>query len=517
MPVKKTTRLRVKAHDWMSSLPLRFKLTILIVFSMLLILLTILFMYFNLNRITRQMDEIYVGNVKLNELGDALEMVQTSMTDYLDTKSTDSLENYYAAEQQYRNLLSGLETRVTDNRLKLMERNIYYTSESYLALTRDTIEAKRGRNVEKYKSYYEEAEPLYQYINTYIASLNNYRFRANTDSYNELISAVGYLELMSIIMFGIMAAFDIMLIVLVTRNITQPLHELAQAANKVSSGKLDETPVVKVHGKDEVGVVTMAFNQMVSSIPGYMERLRISMETEQFMKEKELMMEANLKDARLKILQAQINPHFLFNTMNAGTQLAMMEHADRTYEYIQNVASFFRYNISKNDEVSLRQEIELVDIYIYILNVRFSGEICFTKNIESDELLDIMLPSMILQPIVENSINYGIRSIEREGRIELSVYRVDENVCISVTDNGIGMSQELIQKILSGQYSESDSVVTSDATDIEEKKGNGVGLNNVIERLRLYFDGANSFEIISGGRDQGTEVVITIPIADGII
>ena len=137
MPVKKTTRLRVKAHDWMSSLPLRFKLTILIVFSMLLILLTILFMYFNLNRITRQMDEIYVGNVKLNELGDALEMVQTSMTDYLDTKSTDSLENYYAAEQQYRNLLSGLETRVTDNRLKLMERNIYYTSESYLALTRN--------------------------------------------------------------------------------------------------------------------------------------------------------------------------------------------------------------------------------------------------------------------------------------------------------------------------------------------------------------------------------------------
>ena len=166
--------------------------------------------------------------------------------------------------------------------------------------------------------------------------------------------------------------------------------------------------MVKVHSEDEVGVVTMAFNQMVSSIPGYMERLRVSMEKEQFMKEKELLMEANLKDARLKILQAQINPHFLFNTMNAGTQLAMMEHADKTYEYIQNVASFFRYNISKNDEVTLRQEIELVDIYIYILNVRFSGDIHFTKNIEDDSLLDIMLPSMIIQPIVENSINYGI-------------------------------------------------------------------------------------------------------------
>lgn len=496
------------------NLPLRLKLSILVVGSMTLILLTNLFMYLNLNRITKQMDEIYVGNVKLNELGDALVQVQNSMTNYLDTKSTDSLEDYYDAEQKYKNMLDGLETRVTDNQLKMMERSIYFMSDSYLQLTSETIEAKRGRNVEKYKEHYEEAGEIYDLINVYIMSLNNFRFRANTESYNAFISSVGYLEIIVIIMFGIMAVFDIMLVVAVTSNITQPLHELALAANKVSSGKLDETPVVKVHSEDEVGVVTMAFNQMVSSIPGYMERLRVSMEKEQFMKEKELLMEANLKDARLKILQAQINPHFLFNTMNAGTQLAMMEHADKTYEYIQNVASFFRYNISKNDEVTLRQEIELVDIYIYILNVRFSGDIHFTKNIEDDSLLDIMLPSMIIQPIVENSINYGIRSIEREGIIDLSIYQVDDNVCISVMDNGIGMSQELIHKILSGEYKDSDSQSsnTTDSTDMEEKKGNGVGLQNVMERLRLYFDSTNSFEIISGGRDQGTEVVITIPL-----
>ena len=75
------------------------------------------------------------------------------------------------------------------------------------------------------------------------------------------------------------------------------------------------------------------------------------MEKEQQLKEKEILMEAHLKDAQLKYLQAQINPHFLFNTLNAGSQLAMMEHADRTYDYIQNVAAFFRYNVSKNDEV----------------------------------------------------------------------------------------------------------------------------------------------------------------------
>ena len=103
------------------------------------------------------------------------------------------------------------------------------------------------------------------------------------------------------------------------------------------------------------------------------------------------------------------------NTLNAGAQLAMMEGADRTYEYVQNVAEFFRYNVKKsNDIVTVREELELVDHYIYILNVRFSGDIHYGKEIEED-LLDSCMPSMILQPIVENSVNHGIRD-ERRGK-----------------------------------------------------------------------------------------------------
>ena len=133
------------------------------------------------------------------------------------------------------------------------------------------------------------------------------------------------------------------------------------------------------------------------------------MEIQQSLKEKELMMEAHLKDAQLKYLQAQINPHFLFNTLNAGAQLAMMEGADRTYDYVQNVAEFFRYNVKKgNETVTVREEIELVDNYIYILNVRFSGEIHYEKKIE-ESLLSIQMPGMILQPVVENCVNHGIR------------------------------------------------------------------------------------------------------------
>ena len=489
----------------LSDLQLRTKLSILIIGSTLLILMVNIFMYYNLNRITLQIDEVYVGNVKLNELSDALDMVQSSMRDYLNTKNTDSLDEYYRAAQKYSDLTNELDVKISDNQMILMERSIYWMSQKYISLTEETIGSKRGRNIEKYKDRYEKASEIYSYINSYITSLNEYRFRANTESYNALSSAVGYLEFLSIIMFAVLIAFDIMLVLLVTRNITQPLLDLSIAADMVSAGELDKVEQVKVHSKDEVGVVTEAFNQMVSSIPGYLTRLKDSMEKEQLLKEKELMMEAHLKDAHLKYLQAQINPHFLFNTMNAGTQLAMMEHADRTYEYIQNVAAFFRYNVSEKDEVTLREEIELVDTYIYILNVRFAGDIHFSKEIESDELLDVKLPGMVLQPIVENCVNYGIRDIEREGKIMLSVYAADANVYISVADNGVGMKQEIIQSILSGNYTSEDIEASKD------KKGNGVGLKNVIERLKLYFDDKNSVEIISNGRDQGTEVVITIP------
>ena len=484
----------------LSDLQLRTKLSILIIGSTLLILMVNIFMYYNLNRITLQIDEVYVGNVKLNELSDALDMVQSSMRDYLNTKNTDSLDEYYRAAQKYSDLTNELDVKISDNHMILMERSIYWMSQKYISLTEETIDSKRGRNIEKYKDRYEKASEIYSYINSYITSLNEYRFRANTESYNALSSAVGYLEFLSIIMFAVLIAFDIMLVLLVTRNITQPLLDLSIAADMVSAGELDKVEQVKVHSKDEVGVVTEAFNQMVSSIPGYLTRLKDSMEKEQLLKEKELMMEAHLKDAHLKYLQAQINPHFLFNTMNAGTQLAMMEHADRTYEYIQNVAAFFRYNVSEKDEVTLREEIELVDTYIYILNVRFAGDIHFSKEIESDELLNVKLPGMVLQPIVENCVNYGIRDIEREGKIMLSVYAADANVYISVADNGVG-----IQSILSGNYTSEDIEASKD------KKGNGVGLKNVIERLKLYFDDKNSVEIISNGRDQGTEVVITIP------
>lgn len=483
------------------------KLILVFCITTLIILCVNLYMYANINGTMVRVDRIYISNAKLNELQNTLTGVQNSVTEYLSTKSSESMEEYFRYQEDYLDMLTDLNEKTLNGTGELMEKNIRNISATYLEVTDDAIQAKRGRNVEKYKVLYEEASELYSYIDTYIYSLNNQQFQNNSNNYEILFASLKYSEMVNMLILCVVAVLNVILILFLTRGITKPLKQLARAANLVAEGKLDIPPLV-VKSHDEVSVVAGAFNQMVDNLKSYIQQLKDSMELESQMKEKELLMESHLKDAQLKYLQAQINPHFLFNTLNAGAQLAMMEDAEKTYKYVQHVADFFRYNLKKNEgSVTLEQEIELVDSYIYILNVRFSGEIHFKKSID-DSLTNVQVPSMILQPIVENCINYGIRGMEGKGLIEMSVTKEktdgDSYICVSIRDNGIGMKQDKIKEIMEGQLKETN--LSSDS--------NGIGIGNVINRLRLFFQRENVIEITSLGENMGTEVAIFIPMGE---
>ncbi len=477
------------------------KLLLIFLMIALIILGVNWYIYFNINKMITNIDMVYESNAMLNELQNGLTLIHRNMERFLDTRDTDAIEGYLRNEQEYRNQLENLNTVILNDETMIMEKNIYNMSQSYIEITDKAIEAKRGRNIAKYKEYYNNADELYGYINSYLYSLNNQQFQKNSENYEILFSALKFSETTNLLILCMVSALSGILIIFLTRGITNPLIELAKAADDVAKGTLD-IRLSERRPRDEVGIVTNAFDQMVKSLKNYIEQLKRSMELESTMKERQLMMETHLRDAKLNYLQAQINPHFLFNTLNAGAQLAMMEGADRTYQYVQNVADFFRYNVKKNhDVVTLEEEIELIDNYIYIINVRFSGEIHFKKEIEK-ELLHVQIPSMILQPIVENCINHGVRDISREKLIVLSVHEEGGAICVSIRDNGVGMSEEKIEKIMNRKLKESD---LDDAI-------NGVGLDNVIVRLRLFFEREDVIDITSAGTDMGTEVAIYIPL-----
>ncbi|MDO5423146.1 MAG: histidine kinase [Eubacteriales bacterium] len=460
-----------------------------------------LFIFVQINSAVQRIDAVFSSNVTINELADTLDLVQNTVYEYLTTKSSQALENYYRYEQDYRELLSDLNNRNLDSEIKMLEKNIRNMSESYLEQTSYAILAKRGRNVERYKEAYEQETLLFQYINTYIYDLNNLQFRQNSANYQILLSSMNVLEHASILIMLVVFVVGIFIAMLLVRNMIRPLTALSTTAYEVAKGNLD-VPLLPIVSEDEVGVVTHAFNQMLESIRENIEKLKDSMEKESLMKERQLSMEAHLKDAQLKFLQAQINPHFLFNSLNAGAQLAVMEDAERTEIFLEKMADFFRYNVRKmGDEATLQEEIESVDNYIYILNVRFAGDIHYEKEVD-EGVGEILIPSMILQPLVENAVQHGIHDCMENGVIRLSIHREDLRLRITVSDNGEGMTPETIRAVMEGRAD-------------QEKKGKdstGIALDNVIHRLQLYYNQENLLQIESAGIGKGTQITILLPL-----
>ena len=457
--------------------------------------------YVRINNSMQKLDNVYASNAELTELSQIFEKVQDNMYDYLKVKSSQVLLDYYQNEAKYRNQLEKLNEENINDSVKLLERNIRKMSETYLDYTAETVAAKRGRNVEKYKRKYDEATKLYGYIQSSIDELNNLMFQENSSTYSVLRAVMRYLEISNTIIMFVIVAGGMILLILATRKMFVSLSNMAETAQLVGQGNFR----VKMHdtdAQDELGMVTRAFNTMVENLDLYMARTKASMEKEKQMMERELLMENHLKEAQLKYLQSQINPHFLFNSLNAGAQLAMMEDAEQTGIFVEKMADFFRYNVKKGQEdATLGEELEAVDNYIYILNVRFAGDIHFSKDVD-ESLENVRVPSMILQPVVENAVNHGIRDIEWEGKIHLTVTGDADYIRISVKDNGKGMTPEQIEGVLTGnkKYKK------------EEGDSTGIGMNNVISRLELYYEETGLVEINSEGEGKGTEVVIYIPV-----
>ena len=474
---------------------IRIRLLEVYVVIMLLVFAINMYIVHSQSQAIRQIDGVYNSNIQLNDISTTLEKMQTSLYQYLNTKSSDELENYYLYEQDYRNLISELNEETVNDQNLLMEKNIRNMSDTYLEKTASAIEAKRGRNVSCYNEEYSKAKKLYDYLQSCVRSLNTSVFLENSQNYSVLRSTLNY-----VVGFSMLVALA--WIVMMTRTITRPLIKLAEAANTIAKGGLEvDFPIIDTG--DEISTVAKACNKMMNSIRDYIRKTKENYERESRLIENELIMKNDLKEAQLKYLQAQINPHFLFNSLNAAAQLAMMEGAENTCLFVQNMADFFRYNVRKMEkDTTLKEELELVDNYIYILNVRFAGEIHYTKQID-ERVTGTMMPSMILQPLIENAVNHGIRELQGEGKIHLSVYSDDSMVCVKVEDNGVGIEPEVIEKIMRGESAHSHS----------QRDSAGIGMDNVINRLKRYYNMEHVIEI-RRREERGTEVVIYLKRED---
>ncbi len=481
------------------------KLTGVFLCFYIIVVLVNLCIFITLDRQMKDVDLIYKSNHTSNELKELTTRVQKSMTSYMESKSTDGMEEYYKAVYNLQQSVKELDTTIEGTSFPAMKDDLKHLSDEYIRYTDLTIQQKRGRNIEAYRVNFDKATKIYSFIQDSLRAFNEDQFKLNTANYDRFRKVMKSIETIGLLILGMIILGGCVLVYIITSRITAPLGKLADTAKEVSSGNLDvEFPVYR--RSDEIGTLSYAIRHMLIDIKDYIKRQQYIMEKERKLKENELKMEANIKEARLKYFQAQIDPHFLFNTLNAGVSLAMLENAPRTGTYIEDVAEFFRYNIKGVEgDATLEDELRLADYYIAILKVRFKDEFELIKDIDSQQG-KVRMPKMVLQPILENCVNHGIRNSDKKGRIYLTVYSQDDSVIVSIADNGVGMSKDKIDRILKGNYS----------GDSKVKDTNGVGLSNVISRLKLYYGKDDVADIISEGEDKGTEVVLRIPKGENV-
>jgi len=497
------------------------KKRLILYFLAIIVIMTALniYPYYSISVLMNRMSSTFELNVQLNQLNNTLEQLNYAYENYLETKHSKSLDDYYRYSNELWNQANAIRIDNSSMDNMLVMKDIRNMIDNYLDETNAAVTARRARMVDSYLYHYEESAKIHQYIVEYIHKLNNNMFFQNTDRYTSVRKSIQLVQTFNIGVILTIIVLTVVLILWFTYRITKPIFELSRAADEITRGNFN-VPSVLVTSNDEIGIMAEAFNRMTASIREYINEINEKVELERRLQEKEmenLIIRTNLREAELHALQSQINPHFLFNTLNAGAQLAMMEGADRACSFIENAAELFRYNMRNLDKpVTIGDELRNVENYMHLLNERFADKIEFTLE-KDDSTLDRKIPCMILQPIVENAYIHGVGDLERLGKISLSVKKQDGYAAISIKDNGKGMSRDKINEILNGTSggdpANEKPAATAGEKSRHEGHTNGIGLNNIISRLKIFYSRDDILSIHSEP-GHGTEVVLRIPMED---
>ena len=281
--------------------------------------------------------------------------------------------------------------------------------------------------------------------------------------------------------------------------ISAPLHELAQTALAFARGDLGVAAVAYA-ADDEIGTLVRSFNRMTADIRELVNDVRDKAALEVRLREQELRAaeaEASLRRTELELLQAQINPHFLFNALAACSALARSEEAADTRAAVESVAQIMRYTLSSREGPStIEREFETVRNYLYLQGVRFGRRLAWTAEADADCLAST-IPPFSIQPFVENAVIHGIEPREDGGRVEVRASGDRTGgILITIRDDGTGMDQAKLAEI---NAPASETIRTH------------FGVGNVARRLELVY--GEPVVRVESGTDAGTTVTIRLPAA----
>lgn len=451
-------------------------------------------------RVNSQIEQMFQTSVDLNHMKTQLDVLELHVDNYLGTKDSDSFVGYIDAQNNVRQYERNFQYGKNQNPVLLQLTNISALLDAYLDAAQRATEYKRARNTEMYLEYFAELMSIRGFIDAKVDQILKWDYEETLKSYMQLSEKMKLIQLGLFAMSGVLIALSALFVYSFSTQVTRPITVLSNRAIAISEGNYDVSSH-KIKGFTEAKVLEDTFDDMTMSIKTYIESLKDKVVTENRLRLSEiekLKMQNLLNEAELMALQSQINPHFLFNTLNAGLQLAQIEEAERTSEFIESLSQMFRYNIqSLSNMVTLRDELKNVQNYAKLMKVRYGEGIDFQFTLDKAADL-IKMPPLILQPLVENAIIHGFSNRLSHRVIEVITIRHEGGIDIRVKDNGKGMPQELVHAFNQGEFTHAKT---------PKSHTTGLGLGNVYERLR-HIGASLSFR---SDLKKMTEVVIQIP------
>jgi two-component system, sensor histidine kinase YesM len=356
-------------------------------------------------------------------------------------------------------------------------------------LDKTTLQSIQNLNEDHGKFSYENdaGEEMIVVYNTLTA--NNWKIAAVIPQ-SEILKKVNYIKDFTILVVVLLIISAIFLTNIVGKYISNPFNKLAKQMGMIDKKTLDFDFVMS--GPEEMKILHTGFKELIIRINTLMDQIRLEQEEK--------------RQLEFAIMHAQINPHFLYNTMYSIKGLCDMGLNKDASQMISALSSFFRIGISKGKEIiSIHEEMEHIQHYLFIQEMRYGDDFSYEIDVDN-EILSYNIIKLSLQPLIENAIYHGVKQKRGQGKITIRGFQVGDTIHLEVADNGNGLEPQKLQDIL----------LDLEASYQDKKKYLGIGLKSVNERIKIHFGNEYGLTIASE-LGNGTVVSITIPKTKGEI
>ncbi|MFC5468678.1 sensor histidine kinase [Cohnella suwonensis] len=437
-----------------------------------------------------QYNDILQRYLRMNEVTSASQMTITALKKYLLAPNQSNLAQLDGSKEQIRKArLEVIDLRNSDNDFALT--NYMNLIDSLVETTDRSLMFLSEKETEDSDKAFSEATRISKYISDMTLTLLDTELKTYDRFYRGIIEQSSDLKKMGIWLLLLITFLLILFTYMFTLSITRPVQKLTQAAKELSRGRFDLR--IEVESNDEISFLAKMFDRMRININNLISEIQQKAQLENELQQSKLL----LQESQLRSLQSQINPHFLFNTLDTLSKKAYLEGSEETSDLLASVAGLLRYNLKRLDRsVTLYEEVKVLKQYMEIQKARFTDRLRFHADVD-ETCLQVQIPGLTLQPIVENAVIHAIEPMEDGGSLTFRIIDGEERVSVEIEDDGPGMAELKIKQILEEHVVETEGHST------------GIGFSNVVRRLRLFYGLDDIIEIESG--TGGTKVTLKIP------